>query len=62
VVTSLQGRIAARLELALLHQERGGFEVPDARRGLATGGPDDLIIRLAVEDVARIAARAVDES
>lgn len=58
-MTSLQERIQARLELALIHQERAGFEV-DAARGLATGGPDAPVIRLSLEDVARIAAQEAE--
>ncbi|BCJ51827.1 hypothetical protein Asp14428_33020 [Actinoplanes sp. NBRC 14428] len=59
-MASLQERIQARLELALIHQERAGFETL-GRRGLATGGPEETVIRLSIEDVARIAALAVEE-
>ena len=60
-MTSLQERIAARLELALIHHERAGIEALTARQGLATGGPDEPIIRLALNDVARIAAQVAAE-
>ena len=60
-MTSLQDRIQARLEAALIHQERAGFE-SFAARGLASGGPDTPVIRLSVEDVARIAAQTAEEN
>ena len=60
-MTTLAEKIAARLGLALIHQERAAFEVHWARRGLATGGPDNLVVRLTVEDVARIAAQVAEE-
>ena len=61
-MTTLEERIAARLGLALIHQERAGFEAFGAERGLATGGPAEPVIRLTVEDVARIAAQVAVES
>jgi hypothetical protein len=45
VVTTLAERIEARLDLALIHQERAELKVPDATRGLATDGPDELVVR-----------------
>jgi hypothetical protein len=60
-VTTLAERIEARLNLALIHQERAELEVPDARRGLATGGPGRLVIRLSLADVARIAAAVAED-
>lgn len=59
-MTSLQDRIQARLEAALQHHERAEISAPFAARGLATGGPDRPVIRLAIEDVARIAAQAAE--
>jgi hypothetical protein len=37
--------------------ERGGIGAPGIQRGLATGEPGEIIMRLTVEDVARIAAQ-----
>ena len=59
--TALSDRIQARLELALQHQERVQIERPEARSGLATGGPDAPVIRLTMEDIARIAAEVAAE-
>jgi hypothetical protein len=58
---SLPELIQARIEAALLHHERADSFVPDARRGMATGGPDDLVVRLTVPDVARLAAHAAED-
>jgi hypothetical protein len=60
MVTTLADRIQAALEAALLHHERADILKPEARRGLATGGPDDPVIRLTIEDVARIAAQVAE--
>ncbi|XVU25828.1 helix-turn-helix transcriptional regulator [Actinoplanes sp. CA-054009] len=54
--------IQARIELALIHQERASIEVPGARRGLAGGGPDHLTVRLTIADVARIAAQVLEDA
>ncbi|MGA5304598.1 hypothetical protein ACPCHT_32135 [Nucisporomicrobium flavum] len=59
-MTSLQERIHLRLESALTRQERASFETFGGR-GLATDGPDGPVIRLSMNDVARIAAQAVEE-
>lgn len=59
-MTSLQERIYAQLELALVHHERAGIESL-GRRGLAGGGPDEPVIRLSLQDVARIAASVAQE-
>ncbi len=61
-MSSLEERIAARLHRALDHHERANICTPFARRGLAVGGPDEPILVLTVEDVARIAALAVVEA
>jgi hypothetical protein len=58
---TLAERIEARLNLALTHQERAELEVVDARRGLASGGPGRLVIRLSLADVAGIAAAVVED-
>jgi hypothetical protein len=57
----LADRIAERLNAALDHHV--GLEIfsPLAERGLAAGGPDEPVIALTVEEVARIAARAAQE-
>lgn len=60
-MASLQERIHTRLEWALAHQERAGCET-FGQQGLASGGPDDPVIRLSLEDVARIASLAIEES
>jgi hypothetical protein len=59
-VTTLAERIEARLNLALIHHERADIEVPDAARGLATGGPDDLVVRLTLLEVAHLAAEVAE--
>ncbi len=59
---TLEQRIAARLHNALDHHERANNFTPEARRGLAVGGPDDPVIVLTVEDVARIAALVATDS
>ncbi len=53
---TLEERIAARLHEALDHHERANISAPAAERGMAVGGPDDPVLVLTVEDVARIAA------
>ncbi|MEV6489499.1 hypothetical protein AB0M20_12845 [Actinoplanes sp. NPDC051633] len=60
-MTSLHEAIQAGIEAALLHHERAGIVAPDQRRGLATGGPDHPTIRLSIQDVARVAARAAEQ-
>jgi hypothetical protein len=57
----LEELIFARLHEALSHHAAARISVPDARCGLATDGPDEPVIRLTVEDVARIAAQVADE-
>ncbi len=58
----LQERIAARLHQALDHHEHAQISKPTARNGMAVGGPDTPQIVLTVDDVARIAAAAVDDT
>lgn len=57
--TTLEHRIAVRLHRALEHQVAGGF-YGGAERGLVAPDLEELgahdVIRLSVEDVARIAA------
>jgi hypothetical protein len=60
-MTSLQETIQARIEAALLHHEHAGIYAPAERRGLATGGPDQPVIRLSLHDVARVAAQAAED-
>jgi hypothetical protein len=54
---SLADRIAARLHAALDRQVAAGFVAIQAQRGLASGGPEEPVIVLTVDDVARIAAQ-----
>ena len=58
-MTALQDVIQAGIEAALLQCDGAGAHT-FGTRGMATGGPDDLVIRLTVEDVARVAARAAE--
>jgi hypothetical protein len=57
-MASLEDRIAARLHRTLDHLEAAGFEAPAAKRALAVNGPDDPVIVMTVEDVARVAVSA----
>jgi hypothetical protein len=58
----LAQRIAERLHEALDRQVGAEISVPHAERGLAAGGPDQPIIALTVEEVARIAARVARDN
>ena len=60
-MTSFDERVAAQLHAALLHHQRVGIECLHASRGVATGGPEVPVIRLTIEDMAGIAARAAAE-
>jgi hypothetical protein len=60
-MATLEERIFARLSEALSHHSGARITAPDARCGLATGGPDNPVIRLTVQDVARIAAQVAEE-
>lgn len=53
---NLQERIAARLHASLDQCAGADISSPDAERGLAAGGPNQPVIALTVDDVARIAA------
>jgi hypothetical protein len=57
----LADRIAERLHEALDRQVAAEISQPHVERGLAAGGPEEPIIALTVEEVARIAARAARE-
>jgi hypothetical protein len=61
MMTELAQRIADRLHEALDQRVSAEIHSPLAERGLAAGGPDEPIIALTVEEVARIAARAAKE-
>jgi hypothetical protein len=61
MMTELAQRIADRLHEALDQRVSADIDSPLAERGLAAGGPDQPIIALTVEEVARIAARAAKE-
>jgi hypothetical protein len=62
MMTELAQRIADRLHEALDHHVGAEISVRHAERGLAAGGPDEPVIALTVEEVARIAARVAQES
>lgn len=57
----LRQAIADRLTTALSTVRGSNAEAPTAEAGLAYGGPDQPVIALTVEDVARIAAQAAEE-
>ena len=61
MMTELAQRIADRLHEALDQRVSAEIHVGHAERGLAAGGPDEPIIALTVEEVARIAARVARE-
>ncbi len=58
----LADRIAERLHAALDSKVSAEIFVGHAERGLAAGGPEEPVIALTVEEVARIAARAAREN
>ena len=62
MMNELAQRIADRLHEALDRQVAAEIHVGHAERGLAAGGPDEPIIALTVEEVARIAARVARET
>ncbi len=55
-MATLEERIAQRLHDTLTDLAAGGFSITKGR-GLAYGGPDQPIIAMTIEDVARIAAQ-----
>jgi hypothetical protein len=58
----LADRIAERLHEALDQKVAAEISIDHVERGLAAGGPDEPIIALTVEEVARIAARVARDS
>jgi hypothetical protein len=58
----LADRIAESLNAALDSKVAAEIFVGHAERGLAAGGPEEPIIALTVEEVARIAARVAREN
>jgi hypothetical protein len=58
----LADRIAEKLHEALDQKVSAEINVGHAERGLAAGGPDEPIIALTVEEVARIAARVARDT
>ena len=54
-------RIAERLHHALDHHHRAGISAPTAERGLAVRGPDNPVVVLSVDNVARIAALVISD-
>jgi hypothetical protein len=56
---ALADQIAAQLHAVLDRRAAAGVIALDAQRGLAAGGPDEPVIVLTVEDVARLAAQVV---
>jgi hypothetical protein len=62
MMNDLADRIAERLHEALDQKVSAEISVDHAERGLAAGGPDEPIIALTVEEVARIAARVARDS
>ncbi|MGS2645879.1 hypothetical protein [Streptosporangium sp. G12] len=59
---TLEHRIAERLYAALRDLDSAGVSVLGAESGLASGPPGMATIRLTVEDVADIAAKAARET
>ncbi|MEV4351210.1 hypothetical protein AB0J83_42675 [Actinoplanes sp. NPDC049596] len=62
MMTDLAQRIADRLHETLDQRVATDFHIPHVERGLAAGGPDEPIIAITVEEVARIAARVAREA
>ena len=58
MMNELAQRIAEALNEALDQRVATDYYVGHVERGLAAGGPDEPIIALTVDEVARIAARA----
>ena len=61
-MSSLAEKIAARLHQALDHHQHAGTNAPAAERGVAVGRPDDPVIVLSVDDVARIASLVITDN
>ncbi|HEX8344699.1 MAG TPA: hypothetical protein VF657_08145 [Actinoplanes sp.] len=61
MMTEPAGLIAERLLAALDHHVAAEIRSLFAERGLAAGGPDQPVIALTVEEVARLAARVAAE-
>ncbi|MBM2622784.1 hypothetical protein JIG36_45520 [Actinoplanes sp. LDG1-06] len=57
MMTELAQRIADALNEALDQRVATDFNVGHVERGMADGGPDEPIIAMTVDEVARIAAR-----
>jgi len=62
MTNELADRIAERLHEVLDRQVGAEISVGHAERGLAAGGPEEPVIALTVEEVARIAARVAREN
>jgi hypothetical protein len=62
MMNELAQRIADRLNEALDQRVSADIHARSAERGLAAGGPEEPIIALTVDEVARIAARAARET
>jgi hypothetical protein len=61
VMNDLAQRIADRLNETLDQRVATDHHLPHVERGLAAGGPDEPIIAISVDEVARIAARVARE-
>ena len=61
-MNELAQRIAEALNEALDQRVATDYYVGHVERGLAAGGPDEPIIALTVDEVARIAARAARDN
>jgi hypothetical protein len=62
VVNELASRIAEALNAALDRNVGLEIMVGHAERGLAAGGPEEPVISLTVDEVARIAARVARDT
>jgi hypothetical protein len=62
MMNELADRIAEKLHEALDEKVSSEINVGHVERGLAAGGPEEPIIALTVEEVARIAARVARDT
>ena len=62
VVNELAARIAEALNAALDRNVGAEIMVGHAERGLAAGGPEEPVIALTIDEVARIAARVARDT
>jgi hypothetical protein len=62
MVNELANRIAEALNAALDRNVSSEIFVGHAERGLAAGGPEEPVIALTIDEVARIAARVARDS